>query len=129
MNVNWGPLWWQPHSDAATIGRYRPTARLREVGGAESRQRYRFVVPGRMVGVTAPDRPISRIDLRNRSLSAAQLRAALPRGGVDVDAVVPKVRPIIDAVAARGAEAALEYGASFDGVRPATVRVPAAELD
>jgi len=72
---------------------------------------------------------MTRIDLRNRSLSAAQLRAALPRGGVDVDAVVPKVRPIVDAVAERGADAALEYGESFDRVRPATVRVPAAELD
>src|SRR6476620_9239798 len=71
----------------------------------------------------------TRIDLRNSSLSAAQLRAALPRGGVDVDSVMPKVRPIVDAVAERGAEAALEYGESFDGVRPATVRVPAGELD
>ena len=57
---------------------------------------------------------MSRIDLRGRTLSAAQLRAALPRGGVDVDAVVPKVRPIVDAVAERGAAAALEYGQSFD---------------
>ncbi len=72
--------------------------------------------------------PISRIDLRNRTLSAAQLRAALPRGGVDVEAVVPTVRPIVDAVAERGAEAALEYGESFDGVRPETVRVPAERL-
>jgi histidinol dehydrogenase len=72
---------------------------------------------------------MSRIDLRDRRLSAAQLRAALPRGGVDVDAVVPKVRPIIDAVAERGAEAALDYGESFDGVRPPAVRVPAADLD
>src|SRR3954464_6803906 len=72
---------------------------------------------------------MTRIDLRNRSMSAAQLRAALPRGGVDVDAVVPKVRPIVDGVAERGADAAREYGESFDGVRPATVRVPARELD
>jgi histidinol dehydrogenase len=72
---------------------------------------------------------MSRIDLRNRTLSASQLRAALPRGGVDVDAVVPKVRPIIDAVAERGAAAALEYGESFDGVRPIAVRVPAGDLD
>lgn len=71
---------------------------------------------------------MSRIDLRGRALTAAQLRAALPRGGVDVDAVLPKVRPIVEAVAQRGAVAALEYGASFDGVRPATVRVPAAAL-
>jgi histidinol dehydrogenase len=72
---------------------------------------------------------MTRIDLRNRTMNAAQLRAALPRGGVDVDAVVPKVRPIVDAVAERGADAALEYGESFDRVRPATVRVPAGELD
>jgi histidinol dehydrogenase len=71
---------------------------------------------------------MSRIDLRNRSMSTAQLRATLPRGGVDVDAVVPKVRPIVDDVAARGAIAALEYGASFDGVRPDAVRVPAPVL-
>src|SRR5215213_9974749 len=72
---------------------------------------------------------MSRIDLRGTSLSAAQLRTALPRGGVDVDSVVPKVRPIVGAVAERGAQAALEYGESFDGVRPATVRVPVGELD
>src|SRR6202171_524552 len=71
---------------------------------------------------------MTRIDLRHRAMSAAQLRAALPRGGVDVDTVVPKVRPIVDAVAARGADAALEYGESFDGVRPPQVRVPASEL-
>jgi histidinol dehydrogenase len=72
---------------------------------------------------------MTRIDLRNRTRSAAQLRAELPRGGVDVDAVAPTVRPIVDAVAARGADAALEYGESFDGVRPPSVRVPAGELD
>ncbi|MCV7153164.1 histidinol dehydrogenase [Mycolicibacterium pyrenivorans] len=71
---------------------------------------------------------LRRIDLRGATLSAARLRTALPRGGVDVDSVVPKVRPIVDAVAERGAAAALEYGASFDGVRPDHVRVPAERL-
>lgn len=71
---------------------------------------------------------MSRIDLRNRVLNAAQLRSALPRGGVDVDAVVPKVRPIVEAVAEHGAEAALDYGHSFDGIRPDTVRVPTDRL-
>lgn len=72
---------------------------------------------------------MTRIDLRGRALTAAQLRTALPRGGVDVDAVLPTVRPVVDDVAERGAAAALEYGERFDGVRPATVRVPAAELE
>ncbi len=71
---------------------------------------------------------MTRNDLRGRVLTAAQLRAALPRGGVDVDAVMPKVRPIVEAVAERGAAAALEFGESFDGVRPESVRVPAAAL-
>ncbi len=71
---------------------------------------------------------MSRIDLRGRVLTAAQLRSALPRGGVDVDAMVPAVRPIVDDVALRGADAALDYGEKFDGVRPVSVRVPRAEL-
>jgi len=72
---------------------------------------------------------MARIDLRDTDLSVARLRAALPRGGVDVEAALSTVRPIVEAVADRGAEAALEYGESFDGVRPPTVRVPSAELD
>ncbi|BBX44592.1 histidinol dehydrogenase [Mycobacterium cookii] len=78
-----------------------------------------------MVNVTV----MARIDLRGADLSTARLRAALPRGGVDVEAALSTVRPIVDAVADRGAAAALEYGESLDGVRPPTVRVPSAELD
>jgi histidinol dehydrogenase len=72
---------------------------------------------------------MARIDLRGADLSAARLRAALPRGGVDIDAALPTVHPIVEAVAERGAVAALEFSESFDGVQPAAVRVPAAELD
>jgi histidinol dehydrogenase len=71
---------------------------------------------------------LARIDLRGTELTAARLRAALPRGGADVETVLPQVRPIVQAVAERGAEAALEFGASFDGVRPPAVRVPDAAL-
>ncbi|BBY20906.1 histidinol dehydrogenase [Mycobacterium stomatepiae] len=71
---------------------------------------------------------LARIDLRGAELTAARLRATLPRGGADVETVLSNVRPIVQAVAERGAEAALEYGASFDGVRPAAVRVPEAAL-
>ncbi len=72
---------------------------------------------------------MARIDLRGAQLTAARLREALPRGGADVESVLPKVRPIVQAVAERGAEAALDYGASFDGVRPPAVRVPYGALD
>jgi histidinol dehydrogenase len=79
------------------------------------------------VTATSPS-VLARIDLRGAELTAARLRASLPRGGADVETVLSDVRPIVQAVAERGAEAALEYGASFDGVRPAAVRVPAAAL-
>lgn len=79
-----------------------------------------------MVSVTTP--LMSRIDLRGTTLPTARLRAVLPRGGVDIEAVLPRVRPIVEAVAQRGAAAALEFGESFDRVRPAAVRVPAAAL-
>jgi histidinol dehydrogenase len=82
----------------------------------------------RSVNATQPS-PIARIDLRGTDMTAAQLRAALPRGGADVETVLPQVRAIVEAVAERGAEAALEFGKSFDGVRPPAVRVPGAALD
>ncbi|GAB3699706.1 histidinol dehydrogenase [Corynebacterium nasicanis] len=64
------------------------------------------------------------IDLRGRTPSTSELRRALPRGGTDVNAVLPTVAPIVEAVRERGAQAALDYGATFDGVTPASVRVP-----
>src|SRR6201997_1828941 len=78
---------------------------------------------------TTPQSVMARIDLRGAELTPARLRAALPRGGADVETVLPQVRPIVQAVAERGAEAALEFGAKFDGVRPAAVRVPDAALE
>ncbi len=69
------------------------------------------------------------IDLRGRTPSTSELRRALPRGGTDVNAVLPTVAPIVEAVRERGSEAALEYGENFDGVTPASVRVPAELLE
>ena len=72
---------------------------------------------------------LRRTDLRSRPLPPiAALRALLPRAEVDVDAVVERVRPIVEAVRERGVEAALEYAERFDRVRPPTVRVPASAL-
>src|ERR1043165_4651176 len=71
---------------------------------------------------------LSRIDRRGRVPSPAELRAALPRVETDVDGVLDRVRPLVEAVHHRGVDAVLEFTEQFDGVRPASVRVPAAEL-
>lgn len=71
---------------------------------------------------------LARVDLRGRTPSAAELRTALPRGGVDVDSVSHQVRPVVEAIRDRGVSAAMEFSEQFDGVIPASVRVPAAQL-
>jgi histidinol dehydrogenase len=71
---------------------------------------------------------LSRMDLRGRMPSTAELRTALPRAEIDVDVVLDRVRPVVDAVHQRGVEAVLEFTEQFDAVRPASVRVPANEL-
>ncbi|MGH3516620.1 MAG: histidinol dehydrogenase [Haloechinothrix sp.] len=72
---------------------------------------------------------LNRTDLRDRLPSAAELRATLPRAEMDVEAALHQVRPVVDAVRERGVDAVLEYTERFDKVRPATVRVPVAELE
>jgi histidinol dehydrogenase len=71
---------------------------------------------------------LRRTDLRGFIPRPAQLRAALPRAEQDVDAVTERVAPVLRAVRDRGAGAALQYTARFDGVSPPSVRVPEAEL-
>ena len=51
-------------------------------------------------------------------------RAAVPRAALDVDQALTTVRPICDDVRTRGADAVLDAGEKFDGVRPARLRVP-----
>ena len=71
---------------------------------------------------------LSRTDLRGRVPSPAELRGMLPRAEMDVDAVLHRVRPIVDDVRSRGVDAALEYTERFDEVRPPSVRVPEEDL-
>ncbi len=68
------------------------------------------------------------IDMRGADMTHSAVRRALPRGGVDVAAVLPTVGPLVEAVRAGGAQAALDYGEKFDHVRPGAVRVDATEL-
>ena len=65
---------------------------------------------------------LQRIDLRPGLPRA--LGDVLPRAAVDVGAATPAVLPIIDDVRARGADAVLDAAERFDGVRPASLRVP-----
>jgi histidinol dehydrogenase len=71
---------------------------------------------------------LTRTDLRGRLPAPATLRGLLPRAEVDVDAVAHQVAPLIDAVRDRGVAAVLEFTERFDGVRPASIRVPADTL-
>ena len=71
---------------------------------------------------------MSRLDLRGRTLDVRFLRGALPRAEFDVTAALEQVRPICEDVRHRGAEALLELGERFDGVRPSRLRVPAQVL-
>ena len=68
---------------------------------------------------------MSRLDLRGRPLEVHALRQALPRAEFDVEAALLQVRPIVEDVQHRGAEALRDLSEQFDGVRPAHLRVPA----
>jgi histidinol dehydrogenase len=73
---------------------------------------------------------IRRIDLRGAaSEGGADYRAAVPRADFDVEAAVPAVHEICEAVRTRGLEAIREYSQRFDGVALDDVRVPRAALD
>ena len=71
---------------------------------------------------------LARTDLRGADVTLSQLRRALPRGGTDINSVLPVVTPVVEAVATHGAQAALDYTEQFDKVRPASLRVPAAVI-
>jgi histidinol dehydrogenase len=80
--------------------------------------------------VTTEDlRALRRLDLRGRTLSLRDLRDALPRPRLDVDAAVEVVRPICAEVRDGGAAAAREITKRLDGVEAAALRVDRAQLD
>jgi len=67
------------------------------------------------------------IDLRGSAVP--DYSGVVPRAALDVDAAVETVRPIVAAVAARGAEALAEFSERFDRVVPASFRVPQQAID
>ncbi|MFM7599354.1 MAG: histidinol dehydrogenase [Actinomycetota bacterium] len=68
---------------------------------------------------------IRRIDLRGSHMDP---REVLPRAAVDVEQATVTVAPIVDDVRERGAQAVLDWTERLDGVRPASLRVPASAI-
>ncbi len=65
-----------------------------------------------------------RVDLRAQALSKSGYAALLPRAEMDVDAAVTAIAPILATVAAAKESDLLDLCEKFDGIRPATIRVP-----
>ncbi|MFC2592547.1 MAG: histidinol dehydrogenase [Corynebacterium matruchotii] len=72
---------------------------------------------------------LNLINLQQKPLTTSELRRTLPRGGVDVDAVLPTVTPVVTAIRDHGVSAALDYGEQFDHVRPESLQVPGTVID
>ncbi len=70
---------------------------------------------------------IRRIDLRGAE-APVDYRAAVPRAEFDVEAAIPAVHAICEAVRTRGEDAIGEYSLKFDGVEVADIRVPAGAM-
>lgn len=63
---------------------------------------------------TSPDAPLTR----------ERIARALPRAELDIARAADAVRPIVEDVATRGADAVLDASERFDRIRPAHLRVP-----
>src|SRR5437868_13721562 len=72
---------------------------------------------------------IQRIDLRGADRMTVDYRAAVPRADFDVEAAVPAVHAICEAVRTRGLDAIREYGERFDGVTVDDIRVTPVALE
>ena len=70
---------------------------------------------------------IRTIDLRTNQ--SAELGSVVPRAGLDVESAIEIVRPIVEDVKARGAEAVQAWGEKLDGVRAPSLKVPQSEID
>lgn len=76
---------------------------------------------------------IRRIDLRQAATGRAgdkpfDYRTVVPRADFDIEAAVPAVHRILEAVRTRGLEAISEFSEQFDGVAVTDLRVPQSAL-
>ncbi len=70
---------------------------------------------------------IRTVDLRTNQ--SAELESVVPRAGLDVESAIEVVRPIVEDVKARGAQAVLAWGEKLDGVLAPSLKVAQAEID
>jgi histidinol dehydrogenase len=72
---------------------------------------------------------LRRVDLRGKALSKAQYQRELPRASLDVAAAMVAIEPILDRVRTGSESDLLALCEQFDGVKPASIRVPQSAID
>lgn len=71
---------------------------------------------------------IRTVDFRGLELTKAQYKSQLPRATLDVAEAMTLIAPILDRVEHGSEEDLFELAQEFDGVRPASIRVPESAL-
>jgi len=72
---------------------------------------------------------IRTVDLRGKALTKAGYNAELPRAALDVAQAMVLVEPILHRVKTGGESELIKLAQEFDGVTPASIRVPQQALD
>jgi len=72
---------------------------------------------------------IRTVDLRGKALTKAGYNAELPRAALDVGQAMALVEPILHRVKTGGESELIRLAQEFDGVTPASIRVPQQALD
>ena len=74
--------------------------------------------------MSTPEVAIRRVDLRGQTLTKAEYQALLPRAEMDIESALLAIEPILTAVKGGDESTLIELGSRFDGVTPASIRVP-----
>ncbi len=72
---------------------------------------------------------IRSLDLRGKALTKAGYQKAIPRAVLDIAAAMNAIEPILQKVKSGSEADLLQLAEEFDGVLPASIRVPQAALD
>jgi histidinol dehydrogenase len=72
---------------------------------------------------------IRTVDLRGKALNKAGYNAELPRAALDVAQAMALIEPILHRVKTGGESELIKLAQEFDGVTPASIRVPQQALD